>query len=72
MNVPLLKIAGAAPNVVLSWPSYDGDFGLESNANLTVPANWTPVAGTPVVVGNEYTVTNGTPGGDTFYRLKSK
>jgi hypothetical protein len=56
-------------NVVLSWPAYYGDFTLQSATNLTGSNNWSLVPEMPVVVGDQFTVTNGKTGAGRYYRL---
>lgn len=67
---PALSIQQVADSVVLSWPSYYGGFRLQSETDLTSDG-WTNEPGTAVVVGNQFTVTNGLVTGNTFYRLTS-
>lgn len=56
-------------NLVLSWPGYYGDFQLESATNLQGASNWTVVPGVPVLVGNQFVVTNRMTNGIQFFRL---
>jgi len=72
LGTPLLNISGNAPNVVLSWPAYYGDFTLQAVTALEVVNNWTSVPGTPVVVGGQFNVTDSAASGNKFYRLKSR
>jgi hypothetical protein len=65
-----LNIQRLANNVVLSWPWHYGGFTLESVTNLPASNNWGPVPGTPVVVGNQFTVTNTATSGNKFFRLR--
>jgi len=67
---PTLNIQKLATNAVLSWQSYYGDFTLQSVTNVIASNSWTAVAGTPVVVANQYVLTNGPISGNKFYRLK--
>ena len=55
---------------MLSWPSWYGDFTLQSVTNLSLSNAWTAVGGPPVMNGNQYVLTNGPITGDKFYRLK--
>lgn len=66
---PKMSIQVVAGNVVLSWPAFYGGFHLQSSAALGLSANWTAEPGTPVVVGNQFTLTNGPAAGNKFYRL---
>jgi len=56
--------------MLVSWPSYYGDFGLQFVTSLSIPNSWSAVAGQPTVVGNLFTFTNNIPGTNTFFRLK--
>jgi len=68
---PTLNIARLPNQVVLSWPTNAIGYVLQSAPALSPPINWSS-AGTPVVVGNLYYVTNGiSPGGKQFFRLDS-
>ncbi|MCI0536749.1 MAG: hypothetical protein L0Z50_16145 [Verrucomicrobiales bacterium] len=54
---PVLKIARAGNNVVLSWPNNAGDYRLETKTDLSPSLNWSNVPGAPTIVGNQYTLT---------------
>ena len=66
---PQLTITRAGTNVILSWPSDDLGFTLQSNLNLGPLTIWSPVFPLPVVVNNRYTVTNAASDAACFYRL---
>ncbi len=66
---PLMSIQRVGGNAVLSWPAFYGGFHLQSSAALGSSANWTAEPGIPVVVGNQFTLTNGPAAGNKFYRL---
>jgi hypothetical protein len=63
---PVLQIARAENKVVLSWPATATGFVLESTPIL-VPASWSVLADTPVLTGDQYTVTLDTTDGRRFY-----
>ncbi|MDB6019814.1 MAG: hypothetical protein JWR19_4303 [Pedosphaera sp.] len=66
---PTLGIAVSAGNVILSWPSStDSNYALESTLSL-LPSSWSG-AGSAVIVGNQYAVTNAITSTQTFYRLR--
>ncbi len=67
---PTLNIQKFNTNAVLSWQSYYGDFTLQSVTNVIASNSWATVAETPVVVANQYVLTNGPISGNKFYRLK--
>ena len=69
MASPTLNIQLLTTNAVVSWPAYYGDFTLQSATNLLDSNAWA-TAGTPVVVGNQFVLTNTPVIGDLFFRLK--
>jgi hypothetical protein len=69
---PLLSATSIPPGVVVSWPSFYGDFNLESVTMLSGANDWSSVSNVPAAVGAWYNVTNVAPTGNTFYRLKSR
>jgi photosystem II stability/assembly factor-like uncharacterized protein len=68
---PLLSIAPAGTNAVLSWIVPSADFMLQENPDLT-STSWTDLIETPILnftnLQNEVTVPR--PAGNHFYRLK--
>jgi len=68
--VPVLAIERVASNVVLSWPAASTNFILQSVTRLTALDTWVTVTNTPIVIGNNNTVTDAAGGGARFYRLK--
>jgi hypothetical protein len=71
LGSPQLNIRPApGNNVVLSWPSYYGDFTLESVTNLAASNIWNAVPSAPVIEGDQFNVTNAATDVRKFYRLK--
>ena len=68
LNPPVLNIVKSLSNVVISWPTNQIGFTLQSAAQLTPPLTWTTVPTGPVIIGGQYTVTT-TAAGQQFYRL---
>jgi hypothetical protein len=65
---PMLGIRLQTDNTVrLSWTASAPDYTLQSTATLS-PPQWTPVTTSPVVVGDQITVTQPVAG-TSFYRL---
>jgi len=63
----LLTITPSGANLIISWPPIPGT--LQQSTSLSSP-NWQPVAGTPVLNNNGYSLTvPATPGGTDFFRL---
>lgn len=56
-------------NVVVSWPAYYGDFSLQSATNLQGPSNWNTVCNSPVLIGNQFVITNRVTNAAEFFRL---
>jgi len=56
------------PNVHLHWPSWAGGYNLEATPSL-FPSNWTTIPNEPIVVGNQYNVTNAETPVSRYYRL---
>jgi hypothetical protein len=69
---PTLTIQKFMTAAVLSWPSYCGDFTVQSVPDINASNSWANVAGTPVVVGSQNVLTNGPIVDNRFYRLKGK
>jgi hypothetical protein len=67
---PTLQIASANNSAVQSWESYYGDFTLQMVTNVVAANDWMNVGSTPVLVGNQYVLTNGPIAGNKFYRLR--
>ena len=69
VNPPVLNIVKSLNNVVISWPTNQIGFTLQSAAQLAPPLAWTTVPLDPVIVGSEYKVTTNTASAQQFYRL---
>jgi len=67
---PPLAIQKGGSASVLSWPSYYGDFTVQSATNIAQSGAWTAEGGSPVVNGNQFLFTNSPVAGNKFYRLK--
>ncbi len=65
-----LRIFKSGPDVIVAWPTSATGFVLQSCDNLTT-TNWQNVLTVPAVVGSENFVTNATPTGNAFFRLKN-
>lgn len=70
LGSPTLNIQRATTNAIIAWPFYYGDFTLQSVTNVIASNSWANVAGTPVVVGTQLVLTNGSSSGNRFFRLK--
>jgi uncharacterized repeat protein (TIGR03803 family) len=66
---PQLTITRAAANVVLTWPTNDAVFTLQSTTNLVSLPSWTNVFPGPVIVNGRNSVTNPISGKMRYYRL---
>ena len=65
---PQLSIQPLGNQLTISWPTNTIGLGLESASGLG-GGGWSSVTNAPVVVGNQYVVTNSITGGSVFYRL---
>jgi hypothetical protein len=70
-NDPSLNITRSANTTVLAWPTNAPGFVLESSTTLATPISWSAVVGPIFTIGDQYTVTNVTANGTTFYRLRA-
>jgi len=69
MPIPGLSVTRAGGNLVLLWPTNAVGFALESATNLPT-TNLRVESITPVIVDDQYVVTNTITGDKKFYRLK--
>lgn len=58
-------------NAVVSWPAFYGDFTLQTSTNLPGTNSWSDVPDMPVVLGNQFVVTNQITDQLRFFRLIS-
>ena len=65
-SITSIILAGAS--AVVSWPTNQGGFTLQSASSLTPPVTWSNIS-IGVIVGNQYVVTNPISGPLTLYRL---
>ncbi len=64
-----LSIALSNANVVVSWPSPPGSFGLQQNSDLTA-TNWTTVTNLPAFINGQNQVILPAQSSNQFYRLQ--
>ena len=64
-----LSIALSNANVVVSWPSPPGSFGLQQNSDLTT-TNWITVTNVPVAMNGQNQVVLPSGSSNQFYRLQ--
>jgi uncharacterized repeat protein (TIGR03803 family) len=69
LPLPQLTIIHSAANVILTWPTHNAGFTLQSTTNLAPPAVWATNSPAPVVVNGQNTVTNRISSMQQFYRL---
>jgi autotransporter-associated beta strand protein len=66
---PIPSIAASGSSVIVSWPTNFTGWTLQHTSSLT-PSSWSTASlPSPVIVGTNYTVTVGAPGGQQFFRL---
>ena len=66
---PPLTITSPANSIMLTWPTNDPAFRLQSTPNLAPLVVWTPVLPDPVVVNGAYVVTTPNTGPWMYYQL---
>jgi uncharacterized repeat protein (TIGR03803 family) len=66
---PTLSVRRSGPNVVLSWPTNAAGFVLIARSNLLATSPWTLVTNVPVIVGDQFVVTNATTSPSRYYGL---
>jgi hypothetical protein len=64
-----LSIALSNANVVVSWPSPPGSFGLQQNSDLTT-TNWITVTNVPVAMNGQNQVVLPSGSSNQFYQLQ--
>jgi hypothetical protein len=64
-----LSATRAGQNLVLSWPTNDAGFTLQSAPGISSTPLWSTVPQAPVVNGTNFTVTVLLAGGHSLYRL---
>ena len=68
-TLPLLQIARAGNQVILTWPALAVGFVLERSGAVPAHGNWAAVANGAVISGANNVVTNNLDAGAAFYRL---
>jgi hypothetical protein len=67
---PTLGVGILPTGLVFTWPGDSQGFVLESTDSLTPPIQWSPVAASPIPVGESFQLTIGFDGGTRFFRLR--
>ena len=70
IEAPTLRIARSGSNVLITWPTNFAGFTLQSRATLSPPADWQPVATTPLVLGGQFTVVQPVAETSQLFRLQ--
>lgn len=66
-----LSPAGPGQALSLSWPAWATTYELQAATNLVAPVVWAPVAGSPVLLNDSWTVLlPAATNGQHFYRLR--
>jgi hypothetical protein len=69
-GAPVLKIVRSGATAVLSWPSAEGTFQLQSNPDLAVANGWANVPQNATTNNGSVSVTVPLSPGSKFFRLK--
>ena len=67
MTNATLNIRGQSNQVVLTWMT--SGYSLQFTPGLS-PAGWTNLAVSPVIISNQFVVTNDASGPSRFFRLR--
>lgn len=68
-TTPLLKITQYGTSVVFNWSRNAVGYSLQSKASLNSTSEWTTVTNVPVIIGDQFYMTNAIVGPSKFYRL---
>jgi len=67
---PIITTITVSPtNLVVAWPTNQGGFKLQSSSALGPMAAWGTVSPGPVIVSNQYVLSNSISGPQMFFRL---
>jgi hypothetical protein len=69
MPGPVVNIEPDGTNCVVSWTTNSTGFTLQFSTSLNVPIHWTNYPGKPVVIHQQFKVTNALSGNCQFFRL---
>jgi uncharacterized repeat protein (TIGR01451 family) len=67
----VLNIALTNNQVLLSWPSSAGNYGLQMTTNLVSSPSWSAVANAPITNGGTITITLPVTGTNQYFRLRN-
>jgi len=67
---PALRFSRSNNLNILRWPAWANEYQLQFHTNLAT-SNWTAMTNLPVLQGYEMVVTNASPSGNLFFRLKN-
>jgi hypothetical protein len=71
VTAPGLSANYSSGQIIISWATAAGSYTLEMTDSLSPPVSWSPAPETPVVNGQQTTVTINAGTGNKFYRLRS-
>jgi len=67
-----LQISTVSGQAIISWPTNAAGFDLQARDSLSPDFTWDKISTTPVVIGNEFVVTNNLGQCSRFFRLYQK
>jgi hypothetical protein len=70
-TTPFLRIAQAGTNVIFYWSTNAVGYSLQSKTSLTSASAWSAVTNVPIIIGDQFYVTNAIVGPIKFYRLSN-
>ncbi|MCX6929860.1 MAG: hypothetical protein NT154_42605, partial [Verrucomicrobia bacterium] len=72
LPTPMLRATQTGTNVVLFWSTNTAVCLLQSKVSLTSTPTWSAVTNIPVIIGDQFYVTNALIGPSKYYRLSSE
>ncbi len=66
---PPLTVTVSGNQAIISWPTNNIVYSLQSATNLVPPVTWNPVLTTPILVNGQWVATNSTSCSPMFFRL---
>ncbi|HTV43473.1 MAG TPA: leucine-rich repeat protein [Candidatus Sulfotelmatobacter sp.] len=69
-GVPQLVLIPYSGNAILTWPTNDTGFALQSSTNLARPSEWINVSLSPIIIGGQNVIIVPASGRQQFFRLK--
>jgi hypothetical protein len=69
---PTLQAQFSSGNVIVSWPGWATNYGLEATTDFSASNAWMPVTNAPTMIGSQIMVTNVITQPSRYYRLQKQ